>query len=200
MVSVVGGEKIVACDVDGVLLDIDSYWSGLAKEVLGRNVPKATDAYNFTDRYALSANEEKRVWSIFDWTRITAFPDAAKSMAELKKAGFKLILVTAANQSVITDRIENLIHESIAYDEIEACSSSAGKLRLFKKMNVDIVIDDLPSVVRMAKMANIDDVFHINRGYSDCGSIESYDNIIVVNNILSATKIITTQSIELDHA
>jgi len=184
--SVEDREKWIAVDVDGVLLDIEKHWLETALEQTGRIPQKLNDSYNFHKRYDITPEESKKIWEALNWSDFPAYKEAVEAMDLLASKGFKILIVTAINQSIVQDRMENLTRHGIHFDKIVACSYSRDKKKVFEEYNVLAVIDDVASVINMSTRSDIDALFYIDRGYTDQGSKPSFQNVHHVPCVLTA--------------
>jgi hypothetical protein len=113
----------IASDVDGVFLDFDGTWKGVAEEVLHRELPAATSAYHLMPRYQLGKSEYHKVWAAFNamdmWMQVRPISDAVESLQMLLVMGHELHFVTSIPKHAVQgrqaqiDRLFGAFHKSV---------------------------------------------------------------------------------------
>ena len=170
---------LLALDVDGVILDFDSFYAKLAYEKFGMTIQDKT-AWNMTKRYGLSENQDKEVWQMINesnWTGLPFFDDTKQAVEIINqlqsKSNLEVIFVSSFNQQYFDGRFHDLKYAgfNIDKDQLIACSTNKSKLDFIKAEKIDWFVDD--------RITNLHDVspiserlIHVNRGYSEYGDNE----------------------------
>jgi len=108
----------------------------LQLELEDRLGPKADIFYEIANQYNLPedfCDEISDTINTLEVEGATLFPDAMASIAELKRAGYKLFLVTFGNREMQEDKIKVLGLER-AFDEIIITDNPLGKEKCFKEI------------------------------------------------------------------
>jgi len=114
--------KILFCDVDGILLDFTGYTLSYLAAYYGIKIPDdyVPTSWNMTD-LAPKGVEIVRWESIVpdDWPlHLNAFPKAKKFLNIMHEKGYYIVMVTRLGQSLQLLRLENLNKHGLYYDEI----------------------------------------------------------------------------------
>lgn len=109
------GNKILAIDADGVLLDYNVAYARAWEVAFGYypkvRTPGATNVYEYWEIPVLAGPELRHLQSFFDddfWSTIPPMPGAAVSCTALLDAGFELVCVTGLLECFKGARVENL--------------------------------------------------------------------------------------------
>ena len=172
---------LLALDVDGVVLDFDSFYAKLAYEKFGMTIQDKT-AWNMTKRYGLSDNQDKEVWHMINesnWTGLPFFDDTKQAVEIINQLQYKhgsnleIIFVSSFNQQYFDGRFHDLQYAGFNIDkhQLIACNTNKSKLDFIKAEKIDWFVDD--------RITNLHDVspisehlIHVNRGYSENGDNE----------------------------
>lgn len=175
---------LLALDVDGVILNFDSFYSKFAYEKFGVRIQDKT-AWNMNQRYGLSDSQDKEVWRMINesnWTGLPFFDDtkqAVKIINQLQSkhgSDLEVIFVSSFNQKYFNGRFHDLqcAGFNINKHQLIACGSHAGnksKLDFIKAENIDWFVDD-----RVTNLYDVSPIskhlIHVNRGYSENGDNE----------------------------
>ncbi len=174
---------LLALDVDGVILNFDIFYSKFAYEKFGVRIQDKT-AWNMTQRYGLSENQDKEVWQMINesnWTGLPIFEDvkqAVKIINQLQSkhcSNLEVIFVSSFNQQYFDGRFHDLQCAGFNIDkhQLIACGSNAGnksKLDFIKaeKSYVDWFVDD--RITNLYDVSPIStNLIHVNRGYFEDG-------------------------------
>ena len=161
-------KKIIALDVDGVLLDFHQSYRLAWQRAFGE-LPELKDplAYWPMERWNVERLEGNRIAQFracFDqelWSSIPALPGALTACHQLDAAGYDLVCVTAVPQQFLQARIQNLLDAGFPVKSVVATSHESGtvspKAQALKALNPVAFVDDylpflrgLPSEIHAA--------------------------------------------------
>ena len=173
---------LLALDVDGVILNFDSFYSKFAYEKFGVTIQDKT-AWNMTKRYGLSDSQDKEVWRMINesnWTGLPFFDDTKQAVEIINQLQFKsnleVIFVSSFNQQYFDGRFHDLQCAGFNIDkhQLIACGSNAGNKSKFDFIKVEKInwfVDD--RITNLHDVASISEhLIHVNRGYSEYGDNE----------------------------
>ena len=172
---------LLALDVDGVILNFDSFYSKFAYEKFGARIQDKT-AWNMTQRYGLSENQDKEVWQMINesnWTRLPIFEDVKQAVEIINQlqskhsSNLEVIFVSSFNQQYFDGRFDDLKCAGFNIDkhQLIACSTNKSKLDFIKAERIDWFVDD--RITNLHDVASISEhLIHVNRGYSEYGDNE----------------------------
>ena len=173
---------LLALDVDGVILNFDSFYSKFAYEKFGVTIQDKT-AWNMNQRYGLSENQDKEVWQMINesnWTRLPIFEDVKQAVEIINqlqsKSNLEVIFVSSFNQQYFDGRFHDLQCAGFNIDKHQLIACGTGnksKLDFIKaeKSYADWFVDD--RITNLHDVASISEhLIHVNRGYSEYGDNE----------------------------
>lgn len=152
----------IGIDVDGVLVDMENYQLkyGAAYFKENYNMPIVNaEGYDIQDIFECTHEQREKFWTKWIWRYCLKEPmtkDAAKTVAELRKAGHKIYVITGrahTTEKGITGKLFRLMlkywlwKNKFKYDEIIFCSekeSSHDKYDICLSRKIDIMLDDKP--------------------------------------------------------
>ncbi|MDE2425735.1 MAG: hypothetical protein KGO96_07495 [Elusimicrobia bacterium] len=172
--------KIVYLDVDGILLDFNSYIISLYEEKYNYKFPKGylPGSWGMTD---CIPGKEIAHWKDMvpeDWpSLLKSLPGARDFIEKLRDIeGVHIILVTALNQKKQIYRIKNLRELDIYYDEIFFTGYKQSKANLIEELNDRFI--DRYSVEKIIfvddKLYNCVDVLNKFEFYPKCKLFKVY--------------------------
>ena len=172
---------LLALDVDGVILDFDSFYSKFAYEKFGVKIQDKT-AWNMTKRYGLSDSQDKEVWHMINesnWTKLPVFEDVQQAVEIINQlqskhsSNLEVIFVSSFNQQYFDGRFHDLQCAGFNIDkhQLIACSTNKSKLDFIKAEKIDWFVDD--RITNLHDVVSISEhLIHVNRGYSEYGDNE----------------------------
>ena len=140
-------KKVIACDVDGVLLDFDGGFRAVGQEVLGRPLVRQNNAYLMHERYDLSKQDSNRIWDEMErhplgWSGLPMFEGAGHVLDRFRAQGFEVHLVTAIPSHVSELRLKNLKKYDLPYDGFVPVGLHGSKLVHLLRLDPLMFIDD----------------------------------------------------------
>lgn len=174
---------LLALDVDGVILNFDSFYATFAYEKFGVTIQDKT-AWNMTKRYGLSVIQDKEIWKMineFNWTKLPVFEDvqqAVKIINQLQsKSNLEVIFVSSFNQKYFDGRFHDLQCAGFNLDKHQLIACGTGnksKLDFIKTEKINWFVDD-----RITNLHNVTSIsehlIHVNRGYFEDGDNEKIE-------------------------
>ena len=171
---------LLALDVDGVILNFDSFYAKFAYEKFGVTIQNKT-AWNMNQRYGLSEKQDKEIWHIINksnWTKLPIFEDvkqAVKIINQLQsKSNFEVIFVSSFNQQYFDGRFHDLQCAGFNLDKHQLIACGTGnksKLDFIKTEKINWFVDD--RITNLHDVASIsENLIHVNRGYFEDGDNE----------------------------
>lgn len=144
--------KVIALDVDGVLLNFTPAFDIAAEIVLGRKLPINKDEYQM-DHYHLAkrigaTNEDvEKIFTYMIETRMYSNLEPLEGVKEalqaIREAGFKICLVTALAEEAKEQRLENLKNKlDFVPDEIHCVGMGLSKADKLRQVKPDVFADD----------------------------------------------------------
>jgi len=146
-------KKIIALDVDGVLLDFHQSYRLAWQRAFGE-LPELKDplAYWPMERWhvrRLEGNGIAQFRACFDqelWSTIPALPGALEACHQLSNAGYELVCVTAVPEQFLDARIQNLRDAGFPIQSVIATSHEGAtvspKAEALKQLNPVAFVDD----------------------------------------------------------
>lgn len=166
---------IIGIDIDGVLIDDDAYrLDCISKYCYENRLPNIDNPYAYEDKcnWSIDILEDYRKKYFFDYIKnAPARRFASEVIKKLHDEGNKIIIITGRykttekseiGQQMRTDTKNWLDKNNIIYDEI--CYAPAPKTKEVKEKQIDILIDDSPSVI--SKIVKITHVFCFDNRYN----------------------------------
>lgn len=146
-------EKVIVLDCDGVLLDYNQTYAALLEDFTGQkitiNSPRAYYSHNYCD-IQLEPTKKSEFYQLFNqkgWNLMQALPYAIEATHKLKKAGYKIIVVTSIPKEVEAIRHNHLLKLGFSVDITiatgEKTSSSNPKQQYIEKIQPAYFVDDL---------------------------------------------------------
>lgn len=176
---------LLALDVDGVILNFDSFYSKFAYEKFGVRIQDKT-AWNMNQRYGLSDSQDKEVWRMINesnWTGLPFFDDtkqAVKIINQLQSkhgSDLEVIFVSSFNQKYFDGRFHDLQCAGFNLDKHQLIACGTGnksKLDFIKTEKINWFVDD-----RITNLHNVTSIsehlIHVNRGYFEDGDNEKIE-------------------------
>lgn len=158
--------KIIALDVDGVLLDFMNPFDIAAKEVFGCKINKDRNEHGM-EQYDLlqraSINQDQ-LFEIFDYmiktkmySKFPALPGAVEAIAKIQAAGFDIYNVTAIPDGVRDQRLKNL-QDALNFKPKEIICVGMGKSKkeALEELRPQIFIDD-----RLHYLEEVPFIYHL---------------------------------------
>lgn len=177
---------IIGIDIDGVLMDDDTYrLDHMTKYCYENGLPDMDNPYAYEEKYKwekeiLEDYRKKYYFNYINNAPARAF--ASEVIEKLHDEGNKIIIVTGRyktkedskiGEQMRKDTVNWLNKNNIIYDEI--CYAHCPKVKEIKEKNIDIMIDDSPEIIReLAKVTKV--LCFDNRYNRDL----TYDNMIRV--------------------
>lgn len=174
---------VVGLDVDGVLLDIESFWIKEFERITGTIPRKINNQYYFTRRYDISETDALRVWEEFNWSEIPAYDRAVEATETLKGEGHEVILCTCIDEAVRPTRMDSMKRNGFVFDDIVAVGMGNCKTDTYKRLNASIVADDRRSHINHGILAGASTLIHIDRGYHEEPIMDNDRNVIITSCI-----------------
>ena len=158
--------KVIALDVDGVLLDFMPAFEKAAEEVFGRKMDIHKDEYKM-DYYHLSKRintSEEEVAKVLNYmietgvyANLKPLPGAIEAVKAIQEAGFKIAIVTALPEAAKESRLLNLKNYlGLVPDEIHCVGMGMSKGDKLREINPDVFIDD-----RIDYLASAPFIYHL---------------------------------------
>jgi len=153
------GNKIIAIDVDGVLLDYSLAYRHAWAQAFG-DLPDERDpnAYWPLDRWAvhrLEGERKRQFRSKFDetfWSTIPPLPGALEACTRLNHAGYTLVFVTAMKPGFEKARLKNIQNLGITFSDLIVTSMSEEignpKANILNKLKPLAFVDDYAPYLR----------------------------------------------------
>lgn len=176
---------LLALDVDGVILNFDSFYSQFAYKKFGVRIQDKT-AWNMNRRYGLSDSQDKEVWRMINksnWTGLPFFDDtkqAVKIINQLQSkhgSDLEVIFVSSFNQKYFDGRFHDLQCAGFNLDKHQLIACGTGnksKLDFIKTEKINWFVDD-----RITNLHNVTSIsehlIHVNRGYFEDGDNEKIE-------------------------
>jgi len=158
---------IIGIDIDGVLMDDDTYrLDHMTKYCYENNLPDMDNPYAYEEKcdWERAIKEAYRQAHFFEYVK-NAPPRAfaAEVIQKLRDDGHKIVIITGRYKTqedseigvqMRRDTEEWLKKNEICYDEI--CYAYCPKTNEIKEKNIDIMIDDSPEIVpEVAKITKV---------------------------------------------
>ncbi len=152
--------KVVAFDVDGVLLDCEKGFVVVATLMFKKKFTKLNNSYDFGLRYGLS---DDQVYMVFEemknhpegWGNLPVLPGAAEAFRKVKEYGCKIHLVSAIPESIRDLRLESLYNHGMVADSIHCAGHHlASKGDILIKLAPVVFVDDRLSHLYSAPFVN----------------------------------------------
>lgn len=158
-------KKVIALDVDGVLLDFFATFDKAAEIILKRKVNPNKDEHK-RDHYHLGKRvdtddvmAEKILQFMLDsrmYQEIPALEGVKEAVEEIKKQNFKIVIITALPESAREMRLINLKNVlNLEPDEMHMVGMGKSKKDALELVNPDIFIDD-----RIDYLASVPTLYH----------------------------------------
>ena len=150
----------IGVDVDGVLIDLESYQLRYGKRYFEEKKNVAivnAKAYDIKDIYGCSQKERDSFWKKYVWKYCLQEPvreGTVRVMRQLRKEGHRIVIISCRVHTTEQGFIGSLFRwmlkhwlkkNHISYDEIHFCSeteSASDKEKICLDRNVDVLIDD----------------------------------------------------------
>lgn len=143
---------LVALDIDGVVVDMDTHFKQVAQDLYGIPLVKVSPSYTFHQRYeGLTKEMEINVWQHIEeaelWATAPIYEDVAQSLALLREANMDVMFISAAPNKVEAQRKINLAPLDL-HDSHVICVGTGTPSTLANKRNAllqyapDIFVDD----------------------------------------------------------
>jgi len=175
--------KIIAFDVDGVLLDLNSAWKNQAESILGRELHLQQNCFEFTLRYGVTSEEEKHVWKNIVFTNFPAYPSASEITHALKNKGFDVHAITALNASNKESRKNNLESHAIHCDALHCVGFNQSKVAALQNIRPSIFVDDREKYILEAIEVGIPHVIYLSHDYEDQKTTVMPDSVTIVSGL-----------------
>lgn len=138
---------MIAFDVDGVLLDLETRILDVAEEVLGTRPLRLNGRYRFDERFDLQCEDITRIWERFNarelWSDLPPFPGAVEAIREIRALDIPIAFVTGIPTSAHALRARNLERLGIDGYELECTGSPvANKRPVLQRLGARAFIDD----------------------------------------------------------
>lgn len=155
----VQGNKIIAIDVDGVLLDYSVAYRHAWAQAFGE-LPAERDpnAYWPLDRWAvhrLEGERKRQFRSQFDetfWSTIPPLPGALEACTRLSHAGYTLVFVTAMKPGFEKARLKNIQTLGVPFSDLIVTSMSEAtgnpKASILNRLQPRAFVDDYAPYLR----------------------------------------------------
>lgn len=140
-------EKLIALDCDGVLLNYNEAFGRVWYALYGELLPiKNPNAYHAENYYGVTLFGAKRqeFYDFFNrsaWGTMNALPQAIEATQQLRKAGYKIFVVTSIPKAAQEVRHNNLINLGFAVDATIATGAHIKGVNP-KKAYIDILTPD----------------------------------------------------------
>lgn len=192
---------IIGIDIDGVLIDDDTYrLDTMAKYCFENNLPEIDEPnkYETKCKWPKGIEEDYRNKYYFEYVRnVPARKFAAEVTKKLHEKGNKIIIVTGRyktqedsniGQQMRNDTVNWLSKNKIIYDKI--CYAHFPKTNEIKENNIDVMIDDspkiLPELTKTTKVLCFDNRYNRDLQYDNMIRVYSwydiYEKIRKLNN------------------
>jgi FMN phosphatase YigB (HAD superfamily) len=158
--------KVIALDVDGVLLDFMPAFDKAAEALLGKRIKIHKDEhslnhYHLKDRIQSTQEDVDAVLQYMIDTGVYAnlqpLPGAREALDAIKAEGFKIVLVTALPEAAKLSRLLNLKNYlDFEPDEIHCVGMGMTKGEKLKEIQPDVFIDD-----RIDYLASGASIYHL---------------------------------------
>jgi|GEM_PF-5449412 len=103
---------MIAFDVDGVVLDLETRILDVAEDILGERPQRVCQRYSFEERFALPGGVVERIWTRFNerdlWGDLPAFPRAIEAVNKVQSLGQPVAFVTGIVPAAHALRERNL--------------------------------------------------------------------------------------------
>lgn len=183
---------IIGIDIDGVLIDDDTYrLDYMTKYCYENHLPDLDNPYAYEQKCNWDEEilEDYRNKYFFDYIKnAPARNFAAEIIQKLHDEGNKIIIVTARHKTKEDSEIgmqmrrdtENWLNRNnIIYDEI--CYARCPKTKEIKEKNIDIMIDDspeiIPEIVKVTKVLCFDNRYNRDIEYNNMTRVFSWYDI-----------------------
>lgn len=160
---------IIGIDVDGVLVDMESYQLQYGKEYFKQEYQmdiKNPKAYDIKDIFECTDEQREKFWTKHIWRYCLKEPmtvDAAETVRKFRSEGNKIYIITGRAHTTEKGIIGIIFRcmlkhwlkkNNFEYDKIFFCSekeSSTDKYDICIKEKVDVLIDDKPENLLVLK-------------------------------------------------
>ncbi|MBN6745540.1 hypothetical protein RU820_05925 [Acidithiobacillus ferrooxidans] len=150
----------IAVDVDGIFTDFDAHWQQCAERVLGRSVPRVSEAHCLRERYGLNLLEYNQIWRAYnadEWHRLPVYPHAADLIRALEDLGGEVWAVTSvdprhqiAREHSLTGLIQRGRIVCVGETGHECATPYAAKAAVLRHLGAVAFLDDHPANVNAA--------------------------------------------------
>lgn len=183
---------IIGIDMDGVLIDDDTYrLDHITKYCYENQLPNIDNPYAYERKctWNKEITEDYRKKYFFDYIKnAPSRKFASEVIQKLHKEGNKIIIITGRyktreeseiGKQMREDTVNWLNKKNIIYDEI--CYAQSPKTKEIKEKKIDIMIDDSPDViseaVKITKVLCFDNRYNINLKYQNMTRVFSWYDI-----------------------
>lgn len=138
---------MLAFDVDGVVLDLETRILDVAEDVLGTRPLRLNGRYRFDERFGLTGDDIARIWERFNarqlWADLPPFPGAVEAIREIRGLGIPVAFVTGIPATAHAQRARNLERLGIN-DYVLECTGSpvTNKRPVLERLGARAFVDD----------------------------------------------------------
>lgn len=191
---------IIGIDIDGVLMDDDTYrLDHITKYCYENQLPDMDNPYAYEEKceWEREISEDYREKYFFNYIKNAPIRDfAAEVIQKLHDEGNKIVIITGRyktqedseiGKQMRKDTEDWLNKNNIIYDEI--CYAHCPKTKEIIEKNIDIMIDDspeiLPEIVKVTKVLCYDNRYNRDLEYNNMTRVFSWYDIYMKINLLT---------------
>ena len=162
----------IGVDLDGVLTNMEEYQLKYGKKYFKKSDDEIdVTAIDIKDIFKVSKSEREKFWTKYIWKYCLIEAPKMNSVATLKKLkeeGHSIHIITGRAHTTETGKLGDIFRKmvfmwlkknDIPYDTIDFCKedgSEEDKLRICKKLNIDVMIDDkTENNIAISKIAKV---------------------------------------------
>lgn len=154
----------VAIDIDGVCLDFMDAFIALMERRLGRRLTLVKDCYDFSARFALPKPVCEAVFTdpayIEFWENLPVMAGAVEAANRMAALGHTVHYVSGVPPLFADARRRQM--ERIGLDSSQlVVAHGADKASYFRRLDIDMVVDDDPLCLQAAAQAGVALIFHV---------------------------------------
>lgn len=163
--------KILACDVDRVILNLEKAYVESYKSLYNKKLKIIYPlSFNFSKKFGLTSEENYNTKKNIDFKSLKATEDAEFFLNEANKIFDRILFISSLNHELYEDRCENLYNLFKIDKNNICCLGKSDKGKSLKLFSVDYFIDDYPNNIESALKYGIKNSYFLDHGYNDINS------------------------------